>query len=145
MKREFVGFIAKRLVNPITRLGAGRVPGTALLETIGRKSGLPRQTPIGCHREGNTVWIVTEHGLRADYVRNIESNEEVRIKIGGRWLEGTARLAPEEDPKAHLRRQPNKLFAATVRLVATTPMVVRVDLSQSGSTGGGRTSSGSTL
>lgn len=145
LKREFTRFVAKYIANPITKLGAGRVTGTALLETVGRKSGLARQTPVGYHLDAGTVWIVAEHGLGADYVRNIKSNPSVRLKIGGRWLDGSAHLSPQEDPKAHLKKQPNKLSAATVRLMATTPMVIRIDLDQSGSGGGGPTSSGSTL
>jgi hypothetical protein len=40
-------------------------PGYALLETVGRGSGLPRQTPVGDGLIGDTFWIVAEHGLSA--------------------------------------------------------------------------------
>jgi deazaflavin-dependent oxidoreductase (nitroreductase family) len=127
-KFTFTRALAKYVVNPISKLGAGRVPGTALLETTGRSSSQRRITPVGYSREGDTVWIVSEHGRRADYVRNIEKDPNVRVKIRARWHRGQARVAPEEDPKQHLRNQSNKLSAATVRMVGTGPVVVRVDL-----------------
>jgi len=50
MKRRVVHFLQKYLFNPPVKLfirdGVVR-PGYALLETIGRKSGKPRRTPVG--------------------------------------------------------------------------------------------------
>jgi F420H(2)-dependent quinone reductase len=37
-----------------------------MLETIGRRSGQLRRTPIGDGLIGDTFWIVAEHGLSAD-------------------------------------------------------------------------------
>ncbi len=133
-----------RFVNPLVKLAAGRVPGTALLETIGRRSGLPRTNPVGYHLEGNTMWIVAEHGPRADYVKNLKANPNVRIRLRRRWMKGVATPMPEEDPKPHLQKQWNKLSTATVRGFGTEPMVVRIDLSPQGGSSSGATSSGST-
>lgn len=120
--------LAKYVANPITKLGAGYVPGSALLETTGRKSGRPRRNPVGYHLDGATMWIVSEHGARADYVKNLRANPKVKVRIKGDWRAGTAALAPDEDPKEHLRKQKNKISSATVRLVGTVPAVVRIDL-----------------
>lgn len=49
-KRSFSRFVSNRLVNPVMRrlLEWGLAPRThALLETTGRRSGLPRQVPVG--------------------------------------------------------------------------------------------------
>jgi deazaflavin-dependent oxidoreductase (nitroreductase family) len=127
-KFTFTRALAKYVVNPITKLGAGRVPGTALLETRGQRSGRPRVTPVGYSREGSAVWIVSEHGRRADYVRNIEKEPNVRMKIRGRWHRGRAQVVPDEDPRKHLAKQTNKLSSATVRIVGTDPVAVRIDL-----------------
>src|SRR6266566_2251911 len=69
------------------------LPGRALLETIGRKTGKPRRTPVGDGLVGNQFWIVAEHGMRADYVRNIQTNPRVRLKLreGVRFAGITAR------------------------------------------------------
>src|SRR5204862_7614142 len=81
-KRRISKAITVKLVNPVVRrlLERGLMPRTqALLETTGRKSGLPRRVPIGNGLRGDTFWIVTEHGNRADYVRNIRKDPRVRV------------------------------------------------------------------
>ncbi len=124
------------MVNPIVR-GLFRLglpaPGTAILETIGRKSGEPRRNPVTNGLDDGTFWIVAEHGRRANYVRNIEANPRVRVRIGRRWQEGSARLLPDDDPRERLRyigsRRPiTRLSAATVRLLQTDLITVRIDL-----------------
>jgi len=84
MKHRIVHTLQKYLLNPPIKLlfAASFVPpGYALLETIGRKSGKPRRTPVGNGRIGNEFWIVAEHGLNASYVRNIARNPRVRLKL----------------------------------------------------------------
>ena len=78
-------------------------------------------------------WIVAEHGRRASYVRNLEANPGVRVRVGKRWLTGTARLVPEDDPRERLRyitsRRPiTRLNTTTVRLLQTDLVTVRIDL-----------------
>lgn len=105
---------------------------TALLETTGRTSGLPRVTPVTNGLDGDVFWIVTEHGRSANYVRNLEANPRVRVKAGPRWRSGTARIV-DEDPHARLarivERNPRaKANAAIVRKDATELLVIRIDL-----------------
>jgi deazaflavin-dependent oxidoreductase (nitroreductase family) len=78
-------------------------------------------------------WIVAEHGRRASYVRNIEVNPPVRLRIGRRWRKGTARLVPDDDPRERLhyiasRRPIARLSTATVSLVQTDLLTIRIDL-----------------
>lgn len=113
------------------------VPGTAILETVGRKSGLPRRTPVTDGLDGSRFWIVAEHGSRAAYVRNIEANPRVRIRIGRRWVGGSARALPDDDPRERLRaiaraRRRSTVNAATVRLMQTDLLTLRVDLDDGG-------------
>jgi deazaflavin-dependent oxidoreductase (nitroreductase family) len=135
-KRRLASGTARYVFNPVVRglfrLGLP-VPGTAILETVGRKSGQPRRNPVTNGRDGGVFWIVAEHGRRASYVRNIEANPRVRIRIGRRWGKGTARLMPDDDPRERLRyitsRHPiTRLNTATVRLMQTDLMTIRVDL-----------------
>ncbi len=129
-RRRASTFFSTRLFNPLVKSAANAglaVPGIAILETTGRKSGQPRRTPVGRVIEGDTVWIVAEHGRRAAYVRNIQADPRVRIKIGRRWRTGTAHPAPDEDPRARLREMP-ATHAATVRLMGTDLLAVRIDL-----------------
>src|ERR687886_1520932 len=69
-------------------------PGVAILETTGRRSGRPRHTPVGngLAKGTNTFWLVAEYGRRAQYVRNIEADPRVRVRIGRRWRTGTAHV-----------------------------------------------------
>ena len=120
----FSGYLANPLVTPI----AGRLPGMpALLETIGRKSGKPRLTPVGNGLSGDTFWIVAEHGRHSDYVRNLTANPRVRVRVGGTWRSGTAHVMPGDDPLAR-QRTLDPLNGAIVRLVGTDLLTVRIDL-----------------
>ena len=135
-KRRLARGLAKFGINPVVRglfrLGLP-VPGTVILETVGRKSGEPRQTPVTDGLDGDRFWIVAEHGRRAAYVRNIEANPRVRLRLGRRWRTGTARLVPEDDPRERLRkieatRRRSRLNTATVRLMETDLITLRIDL-----------------
>jgi deazaflavin-dependent oxidoreductase (nitroreductase family) len=129
-KRRASTFLSTKLFNPVVKWLAGvglTPPGIAILETTGRKSGQPRRTPVGKALSGDTFWIVAEHGRRAAYVRNIEADPRVRVKIGRRWRNGTARTLPEDDPIARQRTMPRS-NARVVRLMGSELLTVRVDL-----------------
>ena len=86
-----------------------------------------RRTPVGRSLDGDTCWIVAEHGRNASYVRNIQADPSVRIKIGRRWRTGTAHVMPNDDPRARQRAMP-AATAAVVRLMGTDLLTVRIDL-----------------
>jgi deazaflavin-dependent oxidoreductase (nitroreductase family) len=122
---------AERLSNRLTRfsLRKGIAPQTfALLETTGRRSGLPRHTPIGNGLVGDTFWLVAVHGNQADYVRNVRANPRVRVKVGRQWRSGTAVPLVDDDPYARSRTLPHQWDAAIGRLMATSPLTIRIDL-----------------
>jgi deazaflavin-dependent oxidoreductase (nitroreductase family) len=130
-KRAVGKFVTRRFVNPVVRrlLERGLMPPShALLETTGRKSGLPRRVPVGNGLRGDTFWIVTEHGYHSDYVRNIERDPLVRVKVGRQWRSGTAHVMPDEDPRERMRMLRRPMNDALVRAVGSEPLVVRVDL-----------------
>lgn len=120
-----------RVFNPPIRALAARglAPGIALLETTGRNSGEPRRTPVsnGLDRAANTFWIIAEMGRKAAYVRNIEADPRVRVRVRGRWRSGTAHVLEGEDPRARLRSI-SRLNASGVRALGADLLVVRVDL-----------------
>jgi deazaflavin-dependent oxidoreductase (nitroreductase family) len=102
---QLARFAERYLLNPQMRLGLalGLAPRAfALLETIGRRSGEPRRTPVGNGLIDNSFWLISEHGRGAGYVRNIEANPRVRVKIGRNWRAGTAHILPDDDPDARL-------------------------------------------
>ena len=130
-KRAVARFVTNRLVNPVVTalLERGMWPATqALLETTGRTSGLPRRVPVGNGLRGDTFWIVTEHGYAADYVKNIQKQPHVRVKVGPRWYEGTAQILADDDPRARLRWLRRPINDGALRVIATQQVTIRVDL-----------------
>lgn len=133
MKRRLVRLLQKYVVNPPMRaaLKLGVLPPThALLETVGRRSGRVVQNPVGngLADDGRTFWIVAEHGRDAGYVRNIEANPEVRVRIGRTWHEGRAELCPDDDPRARLRAIGRPVNGFMVRAAGTDLLTVKIML-----------------
>jgi deazaflavin-dependent oxidoreductase (nitroreductase family) len=128
-KRAVSRALAKYGANPIVKRVAGYVPWWSLLETTGRKSGLPRRNPVGNGLRGDTFWIVSEHGRSAGYVRNIEANPRVRIRVNGRWQTGKAHLLPDDDAKKR-QRSLSPFNSALVRIMGTDLLTVRIDLDE---------------
>jgi deazaflavin-dependent oxidoreductase (nitroreductase family) len=140
MKHRIIHALQKYFLNPPIRfaLAVGvPMPGYALLETKGRKTGRVRRTPVGDGRIGNQFWLVAEHGMKAGYVRNIEHDPHVRLKlregIGYQWHSGTAHLLSNDDPRERQRWLASQLpsskgNAKAVRLFGTQLLTVRIDL-----------------
>jgi deazaflavin-dependent oxidoreductase (nitroreductase family) len=136
VKRDLVRALQVRVLNPPVKalLARGMAPpGVALLETTGRRSGLKRRTPVGDGLDGSTFWIVAEHGRAAGYVRNLEADPRVRVRVRGRWRTGTAHVLADDDPRerqrALARGQPLRaLNAASVRAMGTELLTIRIDL-----------------
>ena len=80
----------------------------AYLSTIGRRTGAWHTIEIWFEERGDTIYLLSGGGDRSDWVRNIQADPTVRIRIGGgrsRTSEGepaTARLVsdPMEDSRA---------------------------------------------
>lgn len=125
----------ERLNNRLTRfaLRKGIAPRAfALLETTGRRTGLPRHTPVGNGRIGDTFWLVAAHGTQADFVRNLQADPAVRVKMGRVWRTGTAVVLPDDDALARSRTLPYQWDAALGRLMASSPLTIRIDLDGKG-------------
>ncbi|MEV0246673.1 nitroreductase/quinone reductase family protein [Nocardia sp. NPDC050712] len=120
---RFDHFFHRRLANPITT----RMPDQILLETRGRKTGQPRQTPVGGRIEGGHFWMVSNHGAHSDYVRNIAADPAVRVRVDGAWHSGVAHPLPDDDALARLKTLP-RMNSAMVRALGTDLLTVRIDL-----------------
>jgi len=139
VKRRFEILIGRYTVNPMMR-GLFRVgitpPGMALVETKGRRTGALRYTPIICTADGDTVWLIAQHGRHAGWVLNFEANPQVRIRRGRRWRAGTAELLPDDDVKARIATFASgpvgrAMTAATFRALESQPVTVRIQLGPS--------------
>ena len=130
-KRRVSTFLSAKVFNPLVKAAARAglpTPGVVILETTGRRSGQPRRVPVTKALDGDTLWIVTEHGRRAGYVRNLEADTRVRVRVGRRWRTGTARVLEDDDWRERQRRMPGRLNSAMVRAMGTEHLTVRVDL-----------------
>ena len=112
----------KRVANPLMR----RLPIQTLLETTGRKSGVPRRTPVGGSRTGDQFWFVSEFGEKSQYVKNIQTDPNVRVRLNGKWHNGVAHLVPDDDPHARLKTLP-QFNSLGVRTFGTNLLTIRVD------------------
>ena len=100
------------------RLGLGSLIGrwVLLLTTTGRKSGLPRTTPLQYEDVDGAIYIGIARGQKADWFRNIVADPQVEVQIGSRRLRGVAE--PVVDPvrladflELRLRRHPRMVGA----------------------------------
>jgi deazaflavin-dependent oxidoreductase (nitroreductase family) len=131
VNRRVSTFLSARLLNPVVRTASRAglpLPGVVILETTGRKTGQVRRVPVGKALDGDTLWVIAEHGRRAAYVRNIEAQPRVRVRIGRDWRAGTARVLADDDPRERQRRLPNRLNSAAVRVMGSDLVTVRIDL-----------------
>ena len=134
LKRTLSKLASTKLVNPVVRrlLNRGLMPRThALLETTGRKSGAARRVPVGNGLRGDTFWIVSEHGYESDYIKNIQVDPKVRVKVGRTWRDGTAHVLPGDDVRARMRELRRPTNDAMVRMAGSNLMTVRIDLDPS--------------
>lgn len=58
---------------------------------------------------------------------NIKANPAVRVRVRGRWHNGTAHLLPGDDPIQRLHSLPG-VNSALVRAMGTDLLTIRVDL-----------------
>jgi deazaflavin-dependent oxidoreductase (nitroreductase family) len=64
--------------------GFGPTRVVMLLTTIGRKSGLPRVTPLQYEEVDGDYYIASARGSAADWFKNICANPRVRVQIRDR-------------------------------------------------------------
>ena len=128
-KRTKVVLLQRYLLNPPMKASVwlGLVPGHMIVETTGRVSGKRRRTVVGCQRVGGSFWVVAEQGRRAGYVRNLEANPHVRLRLDRHWRAATAHIEDGDDPVARLRHFPDK-HARIVQKAGTALLSVRFDL-----------------
>ena len=78
-------------------IGLGPLVGRVilLLTTTGRRSGKKRVTPLQYERIGEDYYVGAARGLKADWVRNIQSNPQVELRVGAKRFEGRAEVVTD--------------------------------------------------
>lgn len=100
-----------RTAPPLTAMptAADLAPLAALdycyLTTTGRRSGEPHEIEIWFGLEGGTLYMLSGGRDRSHWVRNIQQNPRVQVRIGELTFPATARIvAPDSDEDALARR-----------------------------------------
>ncbi len=73
-----------RLVNPVTRLFAGRMPGFGLLTYRGRTTGRIYHLPINVFQRGEHYIFVLTYGSESQWVKNVLAAGGCEIQVRGR-------------------------------------------------------------
>ncbi len=107
-----------RVVEPAVRMGLGSpriVPsGFIVLETVGRKTGKRRRSPLAATRFGQHVVVGTFRGDQSQWVRNLAAQPCTRYWLGGK----------PHDSRAFVM-YPGKRFRVPSRLPSGMQRVVR--------------------
>ena len=64
--------------------------------TTGRSSGLPRKIEIWFVEREGKLYIFAEHFFKANWVRNIQQNPNVRVRLGKHKFSAFARILDEK-------------------------------------------------
>ncbi|CAN5263429.1 hypothetical protein BH18CHL2_BH18CHL2_03680 [soil metagenome] len=84
-----------------------RLAGEAFcyLTTTGRRSGRPHTIEIWFALRDRSLYLLSGGGDRADWVKNLRRNAEVRVRVGTHSVAATARvLEPGTDEDARARQ-----------------------------------------
>lgn len=104
--RQGFKYLNRYVTGPALRTGFGPLLSTPvsgsmlLLRTVGRKSGLIREAPLGYALVDGRIVVIAGYGRKADWFRNALANPEVEVVLPGARLRG--RAAEITDPEERL-------------------------------------------
>jgi len=98
-----------RIINPITRLFAGWLPGFAILSYVGRKSGRQYRTPMNVFKRDNTYVFALTYGSEVQWVKNVQAAGGCEIRTRGRDIR-LVEPAIYVDPTRHLMPLPVRII-----------------------------------
>jgi deazaflavin-dependent oxidoreductase (nitroreductase family) len=112
--------------------GIGPTRVVMLLTTTGRRSGLPRVTPLQYEEIDGLYYIGSARGVQADWFRNIQACPQVSVQIRQRSFPGIAEAVTDPARIADflvLRQKRHPVFIGLVMHLEGLPMrYTRADL-----------------
>jgi deazaflavin-dependent oxidoreductase (nitroreductase family) len=117
---RFVRPFTARVINPVTRLFAGWLPGFAILSHVGRKSGRTYRTPINVFRRGDHYLFALTYGSDVDWMKNVLAAGGCEMRTRGRDIR---LVEPEVIVDPELRLLPWPLGPLLGRLDRVTEIV----------------------
>ncbi len=105
------------------------------LTTMGRVTGNPHEIEIWFGIEGNSVYLMSGGGTKADWVKNLVKNPEVSVRIAKHMFTGTARLVKEEQEEMIVRhlladKYKEREVDGSLSEWARTALVVAIEVNQ---------------
>ncbi len=87
----------QRIHRLLYAIGLGPLIGRIilLLTTTGRRSGKKRVTPLQYEEVNGDVYLGAARGLKADWVRNIQADPQVEVRLKSRQFCGTAEVVTD--------------------------------------------------
>ncbi|MCC6616059.1 MAG: nitroreductase family deazaflavin-dependent oxidoreductase [Anaerolineae bacterium] len=133
--------LPRRLLRTIKRppqlayaIGLGPLIGriVLLLTTRGRRSGLPRVTPVQYEELDGVYYVGSSRGLDADWCRNILADPHVSVRVKARRFDGLAEVTTDRARIAafldlRLQRHP-RMVGAMLRAEHLPPHPTREQL-----------------
>lgn len=113
---RFLPAVNRRVVNPVSRRFAGRIPPFAIVVHRGRRSGKEYQAPIMAFRSPTGFAIALTYGPETDWVRNV-------LAAGTCTLEYRREAIPLVAPRLVHTAEVRHLLPAAVRLALRLPRV----------------------
>jgi deazaflavin-dependent oxidoreductase (nitroreductase family) len=86
-RTRFLRPFTTHVINPITRLFAGRLPTFAILTNVGRRSGRIYRTPINVFRRGDHYVFALTYGSDVDWLKNILAAGRCEMRTRGRDIQ----------------------------------------------------------
>ncbi|MBE0690217.1 MAG: nitroreductase family deazaflavin-dependent oxidoreductase [Anaerolineae bacterium] len=137
--------LPKRLLRLIKRppqiayaVGLGPLIGriVLLLTTTGRRSGLPRVTPLQYEALDGAYYVGSAYGTEADWCRNILADPHVKVRVKNQRFDGLAEVTTDRVRIAdflelRLKRHP-RMVGAMLRAEDLPPNPTRAQLEQTG-------------
>ena len=127
--------LMRRMSTRVIRLvaaGHGPAKVVLVLTTTGRKSGLPRQTPLQYEQVGDDYYIASARGPQADWFRNLQANPRVEVLLQGRQFPAQAQAVTDPSRIADflaLRLERHPLMVGLIMRLEGFPLrYTRLDL-----------------
>jgi deazaflavin-dependent oxidoreductase (nitroreductase family) len=117
---RFIRPFTAHVINPLTRLFAGWLPGFAILTHVGRRSGRTYRTPINVFKRGEHYLFALTYGSDVDWVKNVLAAGGCEMRTRGRVIK---LVEPELIVDPQLREMPWPLGALLGRLNRVTEIM----------------------
>src|ERR1700730_6755641 len=102
-ERAFGRYLLNPAVKGMSKLGLRTALATELA-TIGRRTSQARRVPVAAQFYDKGAWVISQHGTRSGWGRNIVDNPNIRMRDGHNWRPGLATLRPDDDVVARGRK-----------------------------------------